>query len=273
MGLLDILRSEYIVKMMNCFSIKFFRKLKSHEAKEMRILLLGLDNAGKTTILKSLASEDISTITPTQVGCYSVWQYGSKILKGIGSHNPPPHLLPIYPMSQVSESQQYQLHLPTISTSNQGFNIKSVQTSGFRLNVWDIGGQRKIRPYWRNYFDNTDVLIYVIDSSDTKRFEETEQELQVFLNFIRAKIFFNETALYPGVFIFRIPGTSHWRETFRSSNSSFCKQAGNHHGENPNKMLTWLVLVLIVILLIQMLILQCRTSWGNPRKLDRILDR
>ena len=84
-----------------------------------------------------------------------------------------------------------------------------MQTSGFRLNVWDIGGQRKIRPYWRNYFDNTDVLIYVIDSSDTKRFEETEQELQVFLNFIRAKIFFNETALSSDVFIFRIPGTSH----------------------------------------------------------------
>ena len=45
--------------------------------------------------------------------------------------------------------------------------------------MWDIGGQRKIRPYWRNYFDNTDILIYVIDSADTKRFEETEQELQV----------------------------------------------------------------------------------------------
>ena len=88
--------------------------------------MLGLDNAGKTTILKSLASEDISTITPTQ-----------------------------------------------------GFNIKSVQSEGFKLNVWDIGGQRKIRPYWRNYFDNTDILIYVIDSADTKRFEETEQELQV----------------------------------------------------------------------------------------------
>ena len=36
-----------------------------------------------------------------------------------------------------------------------------------------------VRPYWRNYFDNTDILIYVIDSSDTKRFDETEQELQV----------------------------------------------------------------------------------------------
>lgn len=41
----------------------------------------------------------------------------------------------------------------------QGFNIKSVQSDGFKLNVWDIGGQRKIRPYWRNYFENTDVLV------------------------------------------------------------------------------------------------------------------
>ena len=60
----------------------------------------------------------------------------------------------------------------------QGFNIKSVQSEGFKLNVWDIGGQRKIRPYWRNYYDNTDVLIYVIDSADAKRFVETGQELQ-----------------------------------------------------------------------------------------------
>ncbi len=43
----------------------------------------------------------------------------------------------------------------------QGFNIKSVQASGFKLNVWDIGGQRKIRPYWRNYFENTDVLVRI----------------------------------------------------------------------------------------------------------------
>lgn len=80
--------------------------MKSSPDKELRILLLGLDNAGKTTLLKKLASEDVTHITPTQ-----------------------------------------------------GFNIKSVQTDGFKLNVWDIGGQRKIRPYWRNYFENTDVLV------------------------------------------------------------------------------------------------------------------
>ena len=45
----------------------------------------------------------------------------------------------------------------------QGFNIKSVATTGFKLNVWDIGGQKKIRPYWKNYFENTDVLVSIID--------------------------------------------------------------------------------------------------------------
>ncbi|XP_065071256.1 ADP-ribosylation factor-like protein 3 [Rhopilema esculentum] len=108
--------------------LSLLRKLKSRDIQDMRILLLGLDNAGKTTILKALASEDISHIQPTQ-----------------------------------------------------GFNIKSVQSAGIRLNVWDIGGQRRIRPYWKNYFDNTDVLIYVIDSADRARFEETGLELQELL--------------------------------------------------------------------------------------------
>jgi len=109
--------------------LALLRKLKSTPNRELRILLLGLDNAGKTTILKKMASEDVTHITPTQ-----------------------------------------------------GFNIKSVQSTGFKLNVWDIGGQRKIRPYWRNYFDNTDVLIYVIDSADKKRFEETSVELNELLS-------------------------------------------------------------------------------------------
>ena len=36
---------------------------------QARILVLGLDNAGKTTILKKLSEEDITTVTPTQVLC------------------------------------------------------------------------------------------------------------------------------------------------------------------------------------------------------------
>ncbi|XP_044755235.1 ADP-ribosylation factor-like protein 3 isoform X2 [Coccinella septempunctata] len=104
--------------------LSILKKLRQSPEKELRLLLLGLDNAGKTTILKIMASEDVTQVTPTA-----------------------------------------------------GFNIKSVVSDGFKLNVWDIGGQRKIRPYWKNYFENTDVLIYVVDSSDKKRLEETGIEL------------------------------------------------------------------------------------------------
>ncbi|KAL4090291.1 PREDICTED: ADP-ribosylation factor-like protein 3 isoform X1 [Diuraphis noxia] len=109
--------------------LSMLKRLRSSPDKELRILLLGLDNAGKTTLMKKLASEDVSHITPTQ-----------------------------------------------------GFNIKSVQADGMKLNVWDIGGQRKIRPYWRNYFEFTDILIYVVDSADRKRVDETGFELNELLN-------------------------------------------------------------------------------------------
>ena len=46
--------------------LTILKKMKEKE-KEMRLLMLGLDNAGKTTILKSLADEDVTHIMPTQV--------------------------------------------------------------------------------------------------------------------------------------------------------------------------------------------------------------
>lgn len=86
--------------------LSLLRKLRRSE-KQVRILLLGLDNAGKTTILKKLSDEDISQVMPTQ-----------------------------------------------------GFNIKHINSKeGFKLTVWDIGGQRAIRTYWTNYFEGTDALV------------------------------------------------------------------------------------------------------------------
>ena len=65
--------------------------------------------------------------------------------------------------------------------SMQGFNVKTLNKDGFKLNMWDIGGQRTIRPYWRNYYDNTDGLIFVMDSFDRKRIDEAHKELQLLL--------------------------------------------------------------------------------------------
>lgn len=47
--------------------------------------------------------------------------------------------------------------------------------------MWDIGGQKALREYWGNYFANTDALVYVIDSADTKRVKEAGEELDKLL--------------------------------------------------------------------------------------------
>ena len=46
------------------------------------------------------------------------------------------------------------------------------------MNVWDIGGQKAIRPYWANYYEGTDGLVYVVDSSDDERLGESTEELE-----------------------------------------------------------------------------------------------
>ena len=56
--------------------------------------------------------------------------------------------------------------------------LTTIQTQdGFKLNVWDIGGQKAIRPYWKNYYENTDGMVFVVDSSDEVRLEECVEEL------------------------------------------------------------------------------------------------
>lgn len=84
---------------------------------QARILVLGLDNAGKTTILKKLSEEDITTVTPTQV-------------------------------CALSSDFSICLIMRVSADLVQGFHIKSLNHEGFKLNVWDIGGQKSIRPYW-----------------------------------------------------------------------------------------------------------------------------
>ena len=47
----------------------------------------------------------------------------------------------------------------------------------FKLNIWDVGGQKSLRSYWRNYFESTDGLIWVVDSADRMRLQDCKQEL------------------------------------------------------------------------------------------------
>lgn len=45
----------------------------------------------------------------------------------------------------------------------------------------DVGGQRTLRPYWRNYFEQTDALVWVVDSSDRLRLGDCRAELHSLL--------------------------------------------------------------------------------------------
>lgn len=92
---------------------------------QMRILMVGLDASGKTTILYKLKLGEIVTTIPTI-----------------------------------------------------GFNVETVEFKNIYFTVWDIGGQDKIRRLWRYYFQNTQGLVFVIDSHDRDRIIESGKELQ-----------------------------------------------------------------------------------------------
>ena len=67
---------------------------------------------------------------------------------------------------------QYLHTVPTI-----GFNCERVKGSlggstGATFLIWDVGGQEKIRPLWKTYTRNTDGIIFVLDASDYKSFEQ-----------------------------------------------------------------------------------------------------
>nr|CAD7259204.1 unnamed protein product [Timema shepardi] len=51
----------------------------------------------------------------------------------------------------------------------------------FMLNIWDVGGQKSLRSYWRNYFESTDGLIWVVDCADKRRLDDCRKELHELL--------------------------------------------------------------------------------------------
>lgn len=112
MGLLTIIKKQ---------------KLKDNE---IRCLILGLDNSGKSTIVNQL--------------------------------------LPI--------EQRTKEITPTV-----GFQIHTTHIQDRLVSLWDVGGQTTLRPFWDNYYDKTDVLIWCVDTSQPFRLDESANELQSFL--------------------------------------------------------------------------------------------
>merc|ERR1712130_1025618 len=128
MGTHPIFESDFdcLTAMGNVFA-NLFRNLFGK--KQMRILMVGLDAAGKTTILYKLKLGEVVTTIPTI-----------------------------------------------------GFNVETVEYKNISFTVWDVGGQDKIRPLWRHYYQNTQGIIFVVDSNDRERVGEAKDELNRMLS-------------------------------------------------------------------------------------------
>ena len=72
---------------------------------------------------------------------------------------------------------EYVLTIPTL-----GFNVENVENGNVKFQIWDVGGQDKLRRLWKHYYNNTHGIIYVIDSSDLNRVDEAINELKVVLS-------------------------------------------------------------------------------------------
>lgn len=58
-----------------------------------------------------------------------------------------------------------------------GFKISSFRYEPYTLNIWDVGGQKSLRSYWKNYFEATDGLVWVVDSADMQKMADCQKEL------------------------------------------------------------------------------------------------
>ncbi|KAM7399224.1 hypothetical protein PAMP_018510 [Pampus punctatissimus] len=72
-----------------------------------------------------------------------------------------------------------------VTVPTVGFNVETLETdrSSPGLTVWDVGGQRKMRPHWRHHYADTAGVVFVVDSADQKRLEETRKELHRVLRY------------------------------------------------------------------------------------------
>ncbi|GJN09726.1 hypothetical protein PR202_ga27757 [Eleusine coracana subsp. coracana] len=135
--------------------------------REARILVLGLDNAGKTTILYRLQMGEVVSTIPT-IGFnvetvqynnikFQVWDLGGQT------------------------SIRYPLFIITVDLLTVVLNCGCLECNAYGLTLVDMDMGCRIWPYWRCYFPNTQAIIYVVDSSDTDRLVTAKEEFHAIL--------------------------------------------------------------------------------------------
>jgi ADP-ribosylation factor-like protein 2 len=105
--------------------------------------------------------EDVNTVSPTLGFIIKTIDYDGYAL---------PCSLSICPLTGSN--------LPFPDTSSTFVSLPfSPPRQNIDLASGDVGGQKTLRSYWRNYFEKTDALIWVVDATDRLRVDDCREEL------------------------------------------------------------------------------------------------
>lgn len=106
-----------------------------------RVLLVGLDNSGKTV------------------------PFPQTFLEQLKRH----FRLPALPSHKIP---------PTVGLNSTIHIVCNLQLNGVHVVIWDLGGRMSLRQMWSHYYSECNALIFMVDGTDRERTEESHDVLQ-----------------------------------------------------------------------------------------------
>lgn len=86
------------------------------------------------------------------------------------------------PPGSAPRAQTLEKMIPTV-----GLNVAKLHTSHERLLFWDLGGSKPLRPIWDRYVQEAGAIIWVVDSADDSRMQDSKEALKKLVNFPHLK--------------------------------------------------------------------------------------
>ncbi|KAF8398962.1 hypothetical protein HHK36_014827 [Tetracentron sinense] len=124
---------------------------------EMELSLIGLQNAGKTSLLNAIATGGYSEDMIPTVGINSSRLSELSILWLVIFRN-------LIKDCSNSENQV-------------GFNMRKVTKGNVTIKLWDLGGQQRFRTMWERYCRGVSAILYVVDAADRDSVPISRSEL------------------------------------------------------------------------------------------------